>query len=546
MAGTVAISTLIVLLSNSERDMENLWNTLGPLNDPMGNKHEVDLALAVHDGNFRSALIDDWVNQSFTNIYIQGTNKFGDILWETEFDVTGKSWTLDSWLSNGNILTTSSLLPGTQDTTFGNQNYRFRISPSGSADTSWFAVTFTGLSYGPLPRIFVPRSPDVPFSLPAFIDGNLGCWNKDMLLNVHLMFSNDTMTPTDCIAACVGNASTAIITVGQNCFCADLDPLNPPINNASNCYIFCSSTIQLCGGFSDNFGNAYHIQGHYLPGYINISLLFMSSYEISSNTIEIDVSEISVGNQISPAFISNISVKAIPLDQYSVQYSTSNCSHPGGNMKDLSFDAVTTKIFEGDGSVTSVDILMIRCLQIQFVTIIPNIVHVQLWGPDVSSEHIIASALVIRGTSEAVTTSSSTTSLTTTAPTTTTTSAPAAATTTTVSTTTASTNTSNSVCYCPCNSSDLTLTDEQLQDKLDEIKRNLTMNVSNLSSRIRKLTSAEDKRVSAVSIGYVGVGILVVIFSAIVFIDSSLLYKDIKKFVDNIKNGICCKIKQKH
>jgi hypothetical protein len=39
---------------------------------------------------------------------------------------------------------------------------------------------------------------------------------------------------------------------------------------------------------------------------------------------------------------------------------------------------------------------------------------------------------------------------------------------------------------------------------------------------------------------------LVVIFSAIVFIDSSLLYKDIKKFVDNIKNGICCKIKQKH
>jgi hypothetical protein len=48
--------------------MENLWNTLGPLNDPMGNKHEVDLALAVHDGNFRSALIDDWVNQSFTNV----------------------------------------------------------------------------------------------------------------------------------------------------------------------------------------------------------------------------------------------------------------------------------------------------------------------------------------------------------------------------------------------------------------------------------------------------------------------------------------------
>jgi hypothetical protein len=60
--------------------------------------------------------------------------------------------------------------------------------------------------------------------------------------------------------------------------------------------------------------------------------------------MQIDVSEISVASQISPAFISNISVTTFPLDQYSVQYSTSNCSNTGGNMKDLSFDAVTTKV----------------------------------------------------------------------------------------------------------------------------------------------------------------------------------------------------------
>jgi hypothetical protein len=56
--------------------------------------------------------------------------------------------------------------------------------------------------------------------------------------------------------------SPDLIQVGQNCFCADVDPLNPPINNASNCYIICTSTVQLCGGFSDNFGNAYHVQGN--------------------------------------------------------------------------------------------------------------------------------------------------------------------------------------------------------------------------------------------------------------------------------------------
>jgi hypothetical protein len=51
------------------------------------------------------------------------------------------------------------------------QNYRFRIGPSGSADTSWFAVSNAGLSFGPLPQIFVPRSQDVPFGIPVFIDG---------------------------------------------------------------------------------------------------------------------------------------------------------------------------------------------------------------------------------------------------------------------------------------------------------------------------------------------------------------------------------------
>ncbi|XP_060608339.1 uncharacterized protein LOC132760371 [Ruditapes philippinarum] len=525
-------STLMVLLSKSELDMENLWTTVGAVNDPTGNKHEVDLAFAILDGNFRSALIDYWANQSFRSMYVQGTNKFGDILWETEFDVTGKSWQFSSC----------------------DQNYRFRIGPSGSTDTSWFAVSNAGLSFGPLPQMFVPRSPDVPFGLPVFIDGNLGCWNKDTLINVHLMFSNDTITPTDCIAACVGNASIAIITVKLNCFCSDVDPANPPNNDNSKCNLLCTSTQQNCGGFTDNYGSAYHVQGWYLPGYINTTSLFYKSYTTGLTTMEIDVSEISVASQVSPAFISNISVTAFPLDQYSVQYSTSNCSDQGGNMKDLSFDAVTTKMFKGDGRIESVDILTLRCLVIQLATVVPSVVRVQLWGPEVSSQHIEASALVIKGKSvigpTSSTPTSSTTTTTTTTPTTTTSTSTSAAN--TMSSTTESTtatslisteNNSPLLCYCHCTASGITLTEEQLKDRIDEIRRNLTVNVSNLSSRIRKLTSAEDKRVSAVSIGYVGVGILVVIFSAIVFIDSSLLHKDMRKLLDNIKNAACCKKK---
>jgi hypothetical protein len=51
-------------------------------------------------------------------MYVQGTNKFGDILWETEFDVTGKSWQFSSWLVGGNIINSTSLLSGSQETTF--------------------------------------------------------------------------------------------------------------------------------------------------------------------------------------------------------------------------------------------------------------------------------------------------------------------------------------------------------------------------------------------------------------------------------------------
>jgi hypothetical protein len=65
--------------------------------------------------------------------------------------------------------------------------------------------------------------------------------------------------------------------------------------------------------------------------------------------------------------------------------------------------------------------------------------------------------------------------------------------------------------------------------------------VSTLSSTIRKLTSAEDSRVSAVSIGYVGVGILVCILASIVFIDSARLLRDLKKLLHNIRDGLCPK-----
>lgn len=55
----------MVLLSGRNQDLIDLWNLSGGLNDPSGNKHELDLPVVIQDGNFRSAVVDDWQTEAF-------------------------------------------------------------------------------------------------------------------------------------------------------------------------------------------------------------------------------------------------------------------------------------------------------------------------------------------------------------------------------------------------------------------------------------------------------------------------------------------------
>jgi len=78
-----------------------------------------------------------------------------------------------------------------------------------------------------------------------------------------------------------------------------------------------------------------------------------------------------------------------------------------------------------------------------------------------------------------------------------------------------------------------------LQDKIREIQTRLAVNVSDLSSTIRKLTSAQDNRPSSVSIGAFGVGIIISMVALLVFIDSSVLLKDLTMLYRNLRHGLC-------
>ncbi|KAK3105765.1 hypothetical protein FSP39_005053, partial [Pinctada imbricata] len=58
---------------------------------------------------------------------------------------------------------------------------------------------------------------------------------------------------------------------------------------------------------------------------------------------------------------------------------------------------------------------------------------------------------------------------------------------------------SGAVCQCLCNEQNITL-----EDRLVKIKKEMTVDTSELSSSKRKLTCAEDDRTSARQVGFVG------------------------------------------
>ncbi|VDI27273.1 Hypothetical predicted protein [Mytilus galloprovincialis] len=99
--------------------------------------------------------------------------------------------------------------------------------------------------------------------------------------------------------------------------------------------------------------------------------------------------------------------------------------------------------------------------------------------------------------------------------------------------------TSSSTCYCPCSATvaSSSITTEELQAKIDKIQTELTVDKKETSSYKRRLTSAPDNRVSAQSIGYVGVVILTIVIGLLIVIDIPTLVKDTRNFFKR-----CCSL----
>ncbi|XP_060072791.1 mucin-5AC-like [Ylistrum balloti] len=98
------------------------------------------------------------------------------------------------------------------------------------------------------------------------------------------------------------------------------------------------------------------------------------------------------------------------------------------------------------------------------------------------------------------------------------------------------TGTSSSSCYhCFCNSNLMTsLSPEELQSQIENLKKELTVEKKDLSSWKRKLISIPDERVSAKSLGYLGAGMLAVVFGAVVLIDLPRFMNGLKVFYHSV------------
>ena len=81
--------------------------------------------------------------------------------------------------------------------------------------------------------------------------------------------------------------------------------------------------------------------------------------------------------------------------------------------------------------------------------------------------------------------------------------------------------------YCACSCSEKFIkTQEEIASALHQIKNRLFLNKSTLSSYRRTKISADDDRVSSVTIGYFGVAILTCFVLIIAMLDFQLLFLD--------------------
>lgn len=92
----------------------------------------------------------------------------------------------------------------------------------------------------------------------------------------------------------------------------------------------------------------------------------------------------------------------------------------------------------------------------------------------------------------------------------------------------------SSKCLCQCQGPTTSLTEEESKSKMSKLRAELTIPKKDLSSTIRKKTSATDNRVSSTGIGMVGVVMMCVVFGGIIILDLGMMASHLGILYDNL------------
>ncbi|XP_061182332.1 uncharacterized protein LOC133190656 [Saccostrea echinata] len=92
-------------------------------------------------------------------------------------------------------------------------------------------------------------------------------------------------------------------------------------------------------------------------------------------------------------------------------------------------------------------------------------------------------------------------------------------------------------CRCPCDRvhKPKNYTNEELAKVIEEMKKELFINVKQLSSNIRKKISVKDNRPSSQSIGSLGIVMITMVFAVIIVFDFMILKEHISMFLRNVR-----------
>lgn len=91
----------------------------------------------------------------------------------------------------------------------------------------------------------------------------------------------------------------------------------------------------------------------------------------------------------------------------------------------------------------------------------------------------------------------------------------------------------NHICICRCSDID-SVTDKDLQIEIKKIKQELAVDTTKLSSTVRRLRSADDKRTSSRAIGSVAVAIVVTVPFLIFLFDLPVIIAHVTKSKRNV------------